>query len=239
MRHRWIHRPNLRYYEQKNAGLLEARTPYAALSDSDAAPDADWLEAALDAMDAAPTEVVAVTGRTRFRPGPFSRELELAQWPHLRSAAYDCDQILAHNVLFRVEALRALLFTAPRIRHGGENALVAELLRRELRIRYDPGLRMTHNYARRIGEIWLHAAARGFSYANFEAHEGKPRASVLWNGVGRYRVLARRLLSTARHFDIPNLRYPLSLLFFAWYCVAVGSGYSRALRGRPEPFAAF
>ncbi len=237
--HRWVRRPDLRYYEQKNAGLAEARTPYAALSDSDAAPDPRWLEAALDVLDSSPPEVAAVTGRSRFLPGPFSRELELAEWPHIRNAPYDCEQFLAHNALLRVEPVRDLLFGGARIRHGAENALARALVRTGRRIRYDPGPLMTHNYARRIRELWLHAAVRGFSYATFDAHEGRQRVGVLRDAVGRFRVLARRLVATGSHFGIRPARYPLSLAFFAWYCAAVGSGYARALRGEAEPLAEF
>ncbi len=236
---RWIQQPAARYYEQKNAGALASTTPYVAFADADVRPDPDWLERGLARLAAAPPQVAGLTGHTRYPTGPFTPEMALAQWPHLAQARGETHGILAHNLLMRVEPLRRAQFGAAHIRHGGDTLLVEALRACGYRVLYEPEMRMTHNYARGLGELWTHCVALGWNYATMEGHLGTRRAGPLRNGIGRYRVLARQLFADGRHFGIGPARYPLSLTFFAWYCTAIGRGYAMGLRGEPEPSAAF
>ena len=59
------------------------------------------------------------------------------------------------------------------------------------------------------------------------------------NAVGRYRVLLRRLFHLRKAMGIPIRRLPVSMLFFAGYCAAVGRGFAAGRSGAPEPFADF
>jgi glycosyltransferase involved in cell wall biosynthesis len=236
---RCIDRPNARYYEQKNAGALAARAPYIAFADADAQPDSDWLERGLARLTAAPPEIAGVTGHTHFPPRAFAREIALAQWPHLGQEPGETNAILAHNLLMRAEPMRRAFFGAPHVRHGGDTLLVEALHAAGYRVVYEPTMRVTHNYANRLGELWMHCVALGWNYATMERHRGAPRVGALRNTIGRYRTLARRLFASGRQFEIRTARYPLSLAFFVWYCVAIGRGYDQAMHGEPEPFGSF
>ncbi len=236
---RWIEKPGARYYEQKNAGALASTTPYVAFADADVRPDTDWLERGLARLSAAPSHVAGLTGHTRYPPRPFAPEMALAQWPHLAQARGETSRILAHNLLMRVEALRRAQFGAAHIRHGGDTLLVEALRAAGYRVLYEPEIRMTHNYAHDPGELWMHCVALGWNYATMDRHLGARRAGAFGDGIGRYRVLARRLFADGPHFGIGPARYPLSFAFFAWYCVAIGRGYALGSRGEPEPTGAF
>jgi len=236
---RWIEKPGARYYEQKNAGALASSAPFVAFADADVRPDADWLERGLETLAGAPPQVAGLTGHTRYPRRPFTPEMALAQWPHLAQARGETNGILAHNLLMRAEPLRRAQFGAAHIRHGGDTLLVQALRSAGYRILYEPEMRMTHNYAAGLQELWMHCVALGWNYASMEKHLGAPRVGVVRNAIGRYRLLSRQVLSGGWQFGISPARYPLSLAFFAWYCAAIARGYGKAWRGEPEPFAAF
>lgn len=235
---RWVLRPDLRYYAQKNFGISESRGEYIALADADAVPEGDWLERALEAIDAGGPATALVTGKSTYRPGPFSRELALAQLPNQEPAPGETTHFLAHNVLMRRAAVAPLLFSGGHIRLGSDTHLADRLRQAGWRIRYEPAAKVTHNYGR-LSEMYMHCVVIGYSNAKFEAHVGeRPRATWI-DAAGRLRVLAGRLRRLRRAVGIPIARVPLSLAFFAAYAAMVGVGYRRFRRGLPEPFAAF
>jgi hypothetical protein len=73
-----------------------------------------------------------------------------------------------------------------------------------------------------------------YCFARFEEYLGVRRRGAFVNGIGRFRVLARRLKDMRHFVGISARRVPFSLAFYAWYCIA-----ARALRGKPEPVARF
>jgi hypothetical protein len=235
---RWIARPDLRYYDQKNLGISESRGDFIALADSDAVPDEDWLERALASFEAGGRETALVTGRTTYRPGPFSRELALAQLPHQEATAAETTHFLAHNVLMRREAVAPLLFAGGHIRLGADTHLAERLRAQGWRLRYEPAAKTTHNYGS-LGGLYLHCVVIGYSFAKFESHVSERPRPVLADLAGRFRILAGRLFRLRRQVGIPWVRVPLSLAFFAAYAGMVAIGYRRFRRGLPEPFAAF
>jgi glycosyltransferase involved in cell wall biosynthesis len=235
---RWILRPDLRYYAQKNLGISESRGEWIALADSDAEPETDWLARALDALEAGGPSTALVTGKSTYRRGPFSRELALCQLPNQDLAAGDTTHFLAHNVLMRRGAVAPLLFSGGHIRLGSDTHLADRLKAGGWTLRYEPAARVTHNYGR-LSEMYLHCVVIGYSNAKFEAHVGeRPRPAWL-DAIGRFRVLAGRLRRLRRAVGIPLARVPISLAFLAAYSLMVGVGYRRFHRGLPEPFAAF
>jgi hypothetical protein len=234
MRARWLEEPGGRYYGLKNRGVLESKGAYVALADADAAPDADWLEAALAALQSGGPSVALVTGRTRYLSGPFSREFALAVWPHLADAPRDTSEILAHNALARAEVLRRFVFETVQLRHGADSALARRLIEAGYRVRYDPSLRVTHNYTRRLRDLWPEARYLGWNYAQIDEVRGCLAKSSLRNAFGRFRVLAGRLASSRRIFGIPLARLPLSLLFYGYFCAGAARGYAAARSGKPE-----
>lgn len=235
---RWILRPDLRYYAQKNFGISESRGELIALADADAAPEADWLEHAMRALEAGAPDTALVTGKSTYRKGPFSRELALAQLPNQQLEAGETTHFLAHNVLMRRRAVAPLLFSGGHIRLGSDTHLADRLREGGWKIRYEPAARVTHNYGR-LSEMYMHCVVIGYSNAKFEAHVGaRPRSATI-DAAGRFRVLARRLWPLRRAVGIPIARVPLSLMFFAAYAAMVGVGYRKFRRGLPEPFAAF
>jgi hypothetical protein len=236
---RWLYRPGLRYYDLKNEGIRESRGAYVVLSDSDTRPDEDWLEKALRVFEKEDSSLALVTGRTRYLPGPFSRELALAQLPNQADSGSDTTHFLAHNVLFRGEIIQKTLFQGGHIRLGSDTHLATRLIEAGHRLRYEPGLSVTHNYAHSWPEIYRHCVVIGYHDARFRRHVGRPRRGAVRDAVGRTRVLARRLRQLRRPIGIPLLRVPLSLLFFLLYSAAVGRGYALGAAGAPEPFAHF
>ena len=236
---RWIEQPGTRYYGLKNEGIRQARGRFIALADSDALPADDWLESGLAVLERSDPRVALVTGRTRYLPGPFSREMAIAQLPNQEDLAHDTTHFLAHNVLLRTEAVRPLLFSGDAIRLGSDTHLAGRLIEAGYRLRYDPSLRATHNYCRHWDELYRHCVVIGYAYESFQKLLEGPRPNLLLDFVGRMRVLLARWIDLRRPMGIPFRRLPLSLFFFVFYSVAIAHGSAMAARGRPEPFARF
>jgi glycosyltransferase involved in cell wall biosynthesis len=236
---RWVERPGLRYYDMKNEGIRMSRGRYVTLVDSDARPAEDWLERALESLETCDPRVALVTGRTRYVVGPFSRELAVAQLPHQSDARSETHHFLAHNVLFRGDLLRARLFRGAHIRLGADTDLARRLLEDGYRLRYEPGLAVTHNYSGDWRDLWMHCEVVGYHDARYRAFANERVPGTLKNAVGRFRLLLRRLFELQDPTGIPRRRLPLSILFLAAYCAAVGRGFARGRRDGPEPFAQF
>ena len=235
---RWLTRPELLYFQQKNAGIAEARGAFVAFADSDALPAEDWLERALGVLERAGPDVALVAGRSRYLPGFFSREMELAQLGEQTEHPHDTTHFLAHNVLLRTEAVRgAGLFQGDTIRLGSDSDLAGRLSRAGYRLRYEPSLRATHNYSRRWTNIYSSCADTGYDYGRFRQHLGGPHPNRLWDLAGRLRVLLARWRQSRRSVGLPLWRFPFSFLFFVMYCTAVAHGYELAVRGKPKPGA--
>jgi glycosyltransferase involved in cell wall biosynthesis len=236
---RWIQSPGARYYGLKNDGIREARGRLIALADSDALPADDWLERALEVLESSDASVALVTGRTRYLPGPFSRELAIAQLPNQEDLPHDTTHFLAHNVLLRADIVRPLLFDAAEIRLGPDSHLARRLIETAHRLRYDPSLRVSHNYSRRWTELYRHCVVIGFAYGRFQGLTGERHPNRLWDLAGRVRLLMARWSEIRRPLGIPFWRLPLSLFFFVAYSTAISRGYEMAVRAKPEPFARF
>ncbi len=235
MPYRWIVHPGTTYYEQKNVGIAESRGQLVALADADDRPDLDWLEHAIDALEGTCSDVAAVTGRTRYEPGPFSIEMTVATFPFQREKPDEVLTIGAGNSLFRADVLRRLAFEGGHLRHGADEDLARRLAGEGRRILYDPRLRMTHNFTANPRELWGNIAMKGYNFAAYAGFRGEKRRGALHDAVGRYRVLLRRLADLRRPMGIRARRLPLCATFFLWYCVAAGTGWRRALKGKPEP----
>jgi glycosyltransferase involved in cell wall biosynthesis len=235
----WIERPGVRYYDLKNVGIERSRGRWVVLLDSDTRMAPDYLACALEAFEAADPSVAALTGRTRYLPGPFSRELAIAQLPNQAIEPGETTHFLAHNVMFRGETVRANLFRAGHIRLFPDADLAERLLAQGLRILYRPDLAVLHNYARHWSEIGPHCVVIGYHAARHGSLDGKKIVSAPRDAAGRFRVLLRRFGRLRSEFPIPPARVPISLAFFAFYAAAVGVGYAAYRRGRPEPFALF
>ena len=232
---RWLVRPDLAYFQQKNAGLAEARGAFVAFADSDALPDEDWLERALDTIEREGPAVALVAGRSRYLRGRFSREMELAQLGEQSELPHDTRYFLAHNALVRTEAVRAAgLFRGDAIRLGSDSDLAERLAAAGYRLRFEPSLRATHNFSGQWRRLYRVSVGTGHAYGLFQKHLGNPDRGSLRDFAGRMRVLLGRWRRARRSVEIPLWRFPISLLFFAAYCLAVRRGYSRAIRGKPS-----
>jgi glycosyltransferase involved in cell wall biosynthesis len=236
---RWIEETAARYYGLKNEGIRQARGRFIALADADALPADDWLERAVDVLEHSKPEVALVTGRTRYLAGPFSREMAIVQLPNQEDTPHDTTHFLAHNVLLRADTVRPLLFSGDVIRLGSDTHLAGRLLEEGFRLRYDPSLRVTHNYSRRWTEIYAHCVVIGYAYGRFRRHTGEPRVNPLKDFIGRMRLLVSRWRGIRRPMGIPFWRLPFSLFFFGVYSTAVAHGLELAHRHKPEPFARF
>jgi len=236
---RWLEREGLLYYQQKNAAIALSRGRWVAMADSDSIPATDWLEKALAAIDKLGPDVALVSGSTMYARGPFFRELSLAHFPAQGAEPADLQCACGNNTIFRGDAVRGVPFPGDHIRHGADMELARNVGHAGWRTRFDPSMRMLHNFARGLGELWSHCAFKGYCFASYEGFLGQERRGSVINGIGRFRVLAQRLFEKRRLVGISALRVPLSLLFYAWYCVAAGSGYSRALSGAAEPVSPF
>jgi hypothetical protein len=236
---RWIERPGTRYYGLKNDGIRQARGRFIALADSDAFPADDWLERALEVLERSDPRVALVTGRTRYLPGPFSREMAIVQLPNQADLPHDTTHFLAHNVLLRPDIVRPLLFAGDEIRLGSDTHLAGRLIETGCRIRYDPSLLVTHNYSRRWSEIYRHCVVIGYAYGSFQQHAGARQSNLLLDFVGRVRLLVARWRELRRPLESPLWRLPLSLFFFLLYSTALAHGQHMARRGKQEPFARF
>ncbi len=239
--HVWLARPGLRYHENKNAGIAISKGAFVALADSDVRPARDWLERALAAIETTGPRVALVTGRSAYAPGPFSRELALAQWPNHGSEAADVTHFLAHNILLRGEVARAFPFpeSEAELRHGPDASLAERLRAEGWTLRYDPSLRMTHNAATSLSEVWRHCLAHGHTEARFRQARGLPQTGVLHEGVGRLRVLFRRLLQGGTDVGIGAARLPFAFAFYAAFAATLAVGRWKAERGEPEVIEPF
>jgi hypothetical protein len=236
---RWLVRPGLRYYDLKNAGIAESRGRFVVLADSDTVTDRDFLEVSLRHLDRAGGELAAVTGRTRFVKGPFSREVAIAQLPNQSTDAGDTKHFLAHNVAFRGDVLREDSFRGGHIRLFADTDLATRLIAKGFRIEYEPRMGVTHNYAREWREISAHCAVIGYHDARFRSFLGERRRGAFLDAAGRFRTLVGRFFRLRKAMGISRWRAPLSILFFAWYSRSAARGYAASLRGEPEPFAEF
>ena len=238
---RWLLAPGLRYHQNKNAGMAASRGAYVALTDSDVLPALDWLERAVEALESSGDRTALVTGRSVYAPGPFSRELALAQWPNHGPTTAEASHFLAHNILFRGEVARRYAFPEgeAELRHGPDTAL-AELLRAEgWVLRYEPALRMTHNAAGSLRQVWRHCVAHGQTEARFLQARGAARAGALREAVGRVRVLWRRTIRRGRDVGIGLARLPVSFTFYTAFAAMLAIGRLKAGTGRPEVLEPF
>jgi glycosyltransferase involved in cell wall biosynthesis len=234
---RWIEWPEGRYYGLKNRGIREARGRFVALADADAVPADDWLERALEVLENAGPDVVLVTGRTRYLPGLFSREMAIAQLPNQEDAPHATSHFLAHNVLLRPSIVSPMLFSGDTIRLGSDTHLAGRLVQAGYRLLYDPSLSAVHNYGRNWSGIYRHCLVLGYGYERFRQSTGEPRARLLRDFAGRMRVLLERWRTLRGPLGLSVMRLPLSLSFFLLYSTALAHGMAQAQRGRPEPFA--
>jgi len=234
---RWIEWPEGRYYGLKNRGIREARGKFIALADADVVPADDWLERALGVLEKADADVAMVTGRTRYLPGPFSREMAIAQLPNQEDEPHPTTHFLAHNVLLRPSIVSPMLFSGDTIRLGSDTHLAGRLLDSGYRLLYDPSLSTVHNYARRWSEIYRHCLVIGYSYERFALSTGEPRAKLLRDFLGRMRLLMERWRDLRRPVGLSRWRLPLSFFFFVFYSTALAHGIAQVQRGKPEPFA--
>jgi hypothetical protein len=236
---RWLTRPESRYYGQKNEGILEAKARFVALADSDAVPAEDWLDKALRVLENDERSIALVTGRSRFQDGPFSREMAIAQLPNQADRPHDTTHFLAHNVLLFAETVRPRLFVGDKERLGSDTHLAERLLADGYRLRYDPALRVTHNYSPHLSEVYQHCLVIGYSFGKFQERIGGPHPSRIWDFLGRVRTLLARWRTLHSPLGLTIWRLPISLFFFTVYSVAVAHGYEMAVRHKPEPFARF
>ena len=229
---RFLVRPDLRYYQQKNAGLTEAAAPYAALADADALPEADWLERALEAIERSGAGVALITGRSRYLPGPFAREMAIAQMPNQADDARDTTHFLAHNVILRCAIIRSLgLFHGEDHRLGPDTDLAGRLIAAGYRLRYNPSLRVTHNSHSRLHGLYRTCVLTGYELGQFD-RRASSRPNRLKDFLGRVRLLLSRLRQDRRPVEIPLWRLPLSALFFVAYSAAFARGYGLSRRPR-------
>jgi hypothetical protein len=233
---RWIVRPDLQYYQQKNAGIAQAAAPFVALADADALPGEDWLERALEAFARAAADVALVTGRSRYLPGPFSREMAIAQMPNQANHPCDTTHFLAHNVMLRAGIVRSFgPFSRDANRLGPDTELAGRLIAAGYRLRYEPALRATHNSHRRLTGLYRSCVLTGYAFGRFQLEAGGPRPNRLPDFAGRVRLLLARWRRDRLSLGIPLWRLPLSALFFVAYSAASARGYGLALRGKPKP----
>jgi len=236
---RWLEQEGLLYYQQKNAAIAVSRGRWVAMADSDSIPAPDWLEKALTAFEKADPTIASITGSTAYAAGPFSRELTLAHFPVQGAEPAETKCACGNNTIFRGEAIRSTPFPGGHIRHGADMEIARRVGAAGWRTWFDPSLHMLHNFANSSRDLWGHCAFKGYCFASYEEFLGQKRRRPVINGIGRFRVLARRLFELRPLVGIPAWRVPLSLLFYAWYCVAAGSGYARSLAGAPEPVSTF
>ena len=233
---RWVELPDAAYFRQKNAGFAAATCPLVALADSDVLPAPEWLELAIEALDGAEDRVALVTGRSRYLPGPFVREMALAQMPNHSPRAGGATHFLAHNVLLRAGLVRPLgLFREEAIRLGPDTDLAERLIAAGYRLLYDPRLAATHESQRRLSGLRRTSVLTGYAFGLFEQRAGRPGPGSLRSFAGRVRVLASRLFRGRRDVGIPPWRLPLSLVFCLAYAAAFEHGRRLALAGRPKP----
>jgi len=233
---RWLLAPGLRYHQNKNAGMAASRGAYVVLTDSDVVPEPDWLEKAVVALESSGDRTAVVTGKSAYAPGPFSRELALAQWPNHGPRTAAASHFLAHNILLRGEVARRYAFpeSEAALRHGPDTALAERLRAEGWTLLYDPALRMTHNAAASLRQVWRHCVAHGQTEARFLRARGTAPAGTLREAAGRIRVLWRRLVLQGRDVGIGPARLPLSFSFYAAFAAMLAVGRVRAGSGHPE-----
>jgi hypothetical protein len=223
---RWLVRPELVYFQQKNAGIAEARGAFITFADSDALPAQDWLERALGVLENADAGVALVAGRSRYLPGLFSREMELAQLGEHTDHPHDTASFLAHNVLLRADAIRASGLFAE-TRSASPTRIWPASPGSRLSLRYDPSLRATHNCPG--GGTTSIAAVSGWAIpGRFHQHVGGP-IEWLWDLPGGCGSRSRDGGGPARLLDS---RSGSPSPFFSSSCTQWRSpGYELAVRG--------
>ena len=160
--------------EKRQAGLEQAHGDLVALIDDDAYPHPSWLDVAARALDD-PT-VGAVCGPT-LTPGDDA-ELELLsgrvfasplvagphRWRYAPLDPRDVDDAPSVNLVVRREDALAVGFATP-VRYGEDTIFCERLLRRGLRIRYEPDAVVFHSrrplWRRHATQVWRWSRRRG------------------------------------------------------------------------------
>ena len=160
--------------EKRQAGLERAQGELVALIDDDAYPHPSWLDVA--ARGLADPSVGAVCGPT-LTPGD---DLELERlsgrvfasplvagphrWRYAPLAPRDVDDAPSVNLVVRRADALAVGFTAP-VRYGEDTIFCDRLLRRGLRIRYEPDAVVFHSrrplWRRHATQVWRWSRRRG------------------------------------------------------------------------------
>jgi glycosyltransferase involved in cell wall biosynthesis len=134
-------------YEMKNAGARLAAGEIVAYSDGDCVPARDWLEQAVETLQAAPSRVVGVQGQTTLAAGLFSRQVSVLLYG-LRTDASGriCRRIVSDNCAFRADFIRRVPFEPATLSSSPETVLWARMtaMAREMRVNSD--MRSTHDY---------------------------------------------------------------------------------------------
>jgi hypothetical protein len=148
------------YYDLKNHGASLATGDIVAFADSDAVPGPDWLQSAVDAIEAGADVTMGPSFYHSPRFGPQSAVMQAAasiSWGFMAKAATPerCGGFLAHNIVFRGDVVRAHPWPTDRGRTCGA-LLYHRLVAAGRRMAFLPRQSVAHSFSWRWWLVNLH-----------------------------------------------------------------------------------
>lgn len=194
-RARMLESPGLRYYEQKNFGVRQAKGEIVIFVDSDVVPEPDWLGRLLRALEDETVQVVG--GATYMEPVDFfSRALQLIWiFPPRNPAAHlvSTTSFYANNVAIR----RALIAENPfpdSLRYRGQCGMLARSLREKgVVIWRDTGARVSHGPFTGYGHLLWRGLYDGNDEIIEDRRKNKRVTTMILRSLRRYVRQIRRL----------------------------------------------
>ena len=165
------------YYELKNRGARMARAPFIALTDSDVAPDRDWLSSIVDGLRAGHD---AVAGLSVFRTAGHT-------WPAILEAAASISWgfmtgpatggpargFLSHNLGFRASLFDSGGYRSDLGRTCAGSFLYSDWRRRGINVHFQPRQRVAHSFNLRWWVTKLHVRFGHEVYRLRRIHAGQ------------------------------------------------------------------
>lgn len=206
----FLHAPEGFSYQARNAGLVRAGGRFMAFTDADCLPDADWLQAGLNALEASGADVLG--GDVRI----------LVQRPTL-AAWYDAafglkqEQYLAQfgglataNLFVRKEVVESLGPFDAHLPSGGDMAFCQRAAAAGRLVRYDPSPVVLHpardTWRAILGQNRRHTLGRVQRSWHDQSQSRPPLWRFLWSF---YRPLLREWWSMLRAGDVRVKHYGL------------------------------
>jgi glycosyltransferase involved in cell wall biosynthesis len=137
------------YFQAKNIGYENARSPIVVFPDSDCVPSTDWLAAITEPFG---NGAEAVAGRSLYVGGFLARVMNITDWGYFPSTNAKFTKFFAANN-FGVRKPSKFLFDERFWRTGGDITMANDMYNNGIRIYFSPSARINHYFPYRISDF--------------------------------------------------------------------------------------